>query len=107
MGKVIKKTGIILLIIAGLVVGSWLAWQNYKLVELLHPEKSVQQIPQPPSERFTKIAIGMDTWQVKEVLGPPDERRVSSDKGQEKKEEWRYGGKTLFFTNGFLTNWQE
>lgn len=105
MGKVTKKMSIILLILVGVLVGSWLAWQNYKLVELLHPEKSVQQIPQQPSNRFTKIAIGMDTWQVKEVLGPPDERRVSSDKG--KKEEWRYGDKILFFNNGFLTSLQE
>jgi hypothetical protein len=107
MGKAIKKVSVVVLILIGGALGYWLARQNQKLFELPHPEKSVQQIPQRPSDRFTKIAIGMDTWQVQEVLGPPEERRVISEKGQKKTEAWIYGGKTLFFTNGFLTRWQE
>jgi hypothetical protein len=107
MGNVTKKLSIILLILAGFVVGSWLAWQNYKLVELLHPEKTAKQIPEQTSDRFTKITIGMDTWQVKEVLGPPDERNVITGSEEEQKEAWRYGTKRLFFTNGFLTRLQE
>jgi hypothetical protein len=107
MGKAIKKVSVVVLILIGGVLGYWLARQNQKLFELPHPEKSVQQTPQRPSDRFTKIAIGMDTWQVQEVLGPPDGRNVITESGQERTEAWRYGNKRLFFINGFLASWQE
>ena len=107
MGKVIKKVSIVVLILIGGILGYWLARQNQKLFELPYPKEYTRQSSERPPGGSTTISIGMDTWQVKEVLGPPDERNVIKESRQERKEEWRYGNKRLFFTNGYLTSWQE
>ncbi len=103
-----KKHVLILLAVLGVAVGSWLAKENTELVRLLFPAL------QPPRETIyprpidvNRIALGMETWQVKEVLGPPDERSVSTANQDTRKERWIYGNKCLSFTNGVLTSWQD
>jgi hypothetical protein len=50
-----------------------------------------------------KIAMGMDVWQVRESIGPPEKRKVISGNGPGRTEIWSYGGKHLYFVDGFLT----
>jgi hypothetical protein len=106
MRRATTKTAIVLLILAGGLLGYWLARENQKLFELPYPEESIQKNAEKPSGSPPVVAIGMDTWQVEEVLGPPDERHVISAAGEDRKEEWRYGNKRLLFTNGFLISQQ-
>ena len=51
---------------------------------------------------MSEVGIGMDTWQVKEILGSPDKRTVVLESGDVRREEWMYGNTLICFTNGFL-----
>jgi hypothetical protein len=106
MVRSLKKAAVIILIVLGAVVGYWLARVNQRLFELPYQSNHTEQNGQKQAGGSKSIAVGMDTWQVKEVLGPPDERHVISEEESVKKETWIYGSRRLFFTNGFLTSWQ-
>ena len=101
-----KKTAVVILIFLGFIVGVWMARENRKLFELPFPvdenQKDMQQ-----GVGIDRIAVGMETWQVMEVLGVPDNRNVVLATKKMRKEQWTYGKKQLYFTNGVLTSWQE
>ncbi|MBW1739887.1 MAG: hypothetical protein JRJ42_01995 [Deltaproteobacteria bacterium] len=101
-----KKSVLVFLIVLGFVVGYWLAKENRKLFELPAsmelPQNNVQQ-----QIDMGRIAVGMETWQVKQVLGVPEKMNVVIETQNTRKEQWIYGNKYLYFTNGVLTSWQE
>lgn len=100
MHRCLKNTAIVLLIVAGGCFGYFLGRQNRELFELPsgHSQKSEQG-----TEGVTGIHIGMDTWQVREMLGPPDKRIVISENQGARKVEWVYGDQHLYFVDGLLT----
>jgi hypothetical protein len=107
MATFFKNTAVIVLIILGGIAGYWLARENRRFFEWPHQiEHSRSKSPKAFGEN-PMIAVGMDTWQVKEALGPPEKRRVVSDDGNEKKEVWMYGDIPLYFINGFLIGWRD
>ncbi len=107
MRNVMKKTAIVVLIILGGVLGYWMARQNQKLFELPFPEEETQKNIRPGSVDMNQVKMGMDTWQVREILGAPDKSSVVLEEGDVRKEEWVYGSRHLYFANGILTSWQE
>ncbi len=107
MHNVMKKTAIVVLIILGGVLGFWMARQNQKLFELPLPEEETQKNIRPESVEMSRVNMGMDTWQVREMLGAPDKSSVVSEGGDVRKEEWVYGSRHLYFANGILTSWRE
>ncbi len=102
-----KKGIILFLILLGVVIGSWMAQENREIFELPHHSGLPQDKVQPGTIDVKELERGMDTWQVKELFGSPDERRTLADTGGIKKEEWRYGERHLYFKNGFLSSWKE
>lgn len=98
-----KKAAVVILIIIGVIVGVWMGIENRKLFELPFPEEESQKNAQQGFE----IAVGMETWQVKQTLGVPEKRNVVLATKNMRKEEWIYGNRCLYFTNGILTSWQE
>ncbi|MBW2107674.1 MAG: hypothetical protein JRI36_03260 [Deltaproteobacteria bacterium] len=102
MGKSFKKAVIVLLVILGGLLGYWLSRQNQRLFELPFRAEPGQQGGQAALEGGLQIHVGMEIWQVKEILGPPDRRVVVSHNAQGKKETWIYGDRQLYFTNGLL-----
>ena len=98
-----KKAAVVILIILGVIVGVWMGIENRKLFELPFPEKQSQK----NAQQGVEIAVGMETWQVKQALGVPDKRNVVLATKNMRKEEWIYGNRCLYFTNGVLTSWQE
>jgi hypothetical protein len=102
----VKKAAIIILIFLGVIFGVWLARENRKLFELPVPvEESKEDTQQGIGAG--RIAVGMETWQVKEVLGIPEKRNVVLATKNVRKEEWTYDNKHLYFTNGVLTSLEE
>ena len=101
-----KKAVIVILILLGFIVGVWMAIENRKLFELPYPEDENQKDMQQ-GVGIDRIAVGMENWQVMEVLGVPDNRNVVLTTETMRKEQWTYGKKQLYFTNGVLTSWQE
>ena len=101
-----KKAAVVILIFLGFIVGIWMARENRKLFELPYPVEEKQKDLQQGIGK-DKIAVGMENWQVKEVLGVPDKRDVVLETEKMRKEQWTYGKKQLYFTNGVLTSWQE
>jgi hypothetical protein len=98
-----KKLAVIFLIVLGVIFGWWLARENRKLFELPAPAGRFQRAVIDKES----IVIGMDTWQVKEVLGVPEKRHVVLETQEMRKEEWIYGDRHFYFTNGFLTSLKE
>ena len=102
-----KKHFLVLLILLGVAIGGWLVKENRQLMILTgvmpRPQEDVRQQPVD----WDRVTLGMEMWQVKEVLGPPEKRRVERAKEGMTKEQWTYGGKCLNFTNGILTSWQD
>ena len=107
MANAFKKTSIIILVIVGGLAGYWLARENQRIFELPYRERHSQTNALVPSGQRHNICVGMDIWQVKEALGPPEKRHVISENEHGKKEVWTYGKRQLYFENGFLTRWQE
>jgi len=107
MARALKKTAVVILIVLGGLVGYWLAWENQRVFEFPYRDEHSQPNALVPFGQTQNIAVGMDTWQVKEALGPPEKRHVVSDDGKGKMEVWTYSGRRLYFINGFLTKWQE
>lgn len=99
-----QKILIIILVLFGLTLGYWLSRQNQKLFELPIPESQFQQGMRADQTGPKAVEIGMDMWEVEEILGAPDKRMVISDNAADKKEAWFYKGKTLYFSNGFMTH---
>ena len=58
-----KKAAVVILIFLGVILGVWLGIENRKLFELPVPEKQSQKNAQQEVE----IAVGMETWQVKQA----------------------------------------
>ena len=101
-----KKAAVVILTFLGFIFGVWLAIENRKLFELPVPnEQSQKEVQQ--GINMDRIAVGMEGWQVKEVLGIPEKRNVVLASKSIRKEEWIYGSKCLYLTNGLLTSWQE
>ena len=98
-----KKLAIVFLIVLGFILGWWLARENRKVFQLAVPVERSQKA----MIDMDSIVDGMDTWQVKEVLGVPEKRNILSATQGMRKEEWIYGDTHLYFTNGFLTSWKE
>ena len=101
-----KKAAVVILILLGFIVGVWMARENRKLFELPYPVEEKQKDVQQGIGK-DRIAVGMENWQVKEVLGVPDKRDVVLETKEMRKEQWTYENKVLYFTNGVLTSWQE
>jgi len=103
-----KKFFLVILVTLGFVLGYWMAERNKKLFELPVPVEDSQDA-QKAGSVDEKIFTGMDTWQVKEILGPPDRRNVLPGGKDLRNEEWMYDDKglRLSFSNGFLTSFQE
>jgi outer membrane protein assembly factor BamE (lipoprotein component of BamABCDE complex) len=99
-----QKILIIILVLLGLTLGYWLSRQNQKLFELPIPESQFQQGMRADQTGPKAVEIGMDMWEVKEILGEPDKRIVISDKAGDKREAWFYKGKNIYFSNGFMTH---
>ncbi len=101
-----KKLFVVFLVFLGLAFGYWLALENKRLLELPVHEEGLQESAQRRRVDMEKIAVGMDIWQVKEILGIPEDRRVLPATGDTRKEEWRYGPGLFCFNNGILTSWR-
>ena len=84
-----KKAAVVILIILGVIVGVWMGIENRKLFELPFPEKQSQK----NAQQGVEIAVGMETWQVKQALGVPEKRNVVLATKNMRKEEWIYGNK--------------
>jgi hypothetical protein len=107
MKKTTKKWIFAFLILIGFLSGYWLAKENTELVRLLFPSlQPPQNVYQRPID-MDSLVVGMETWQVKDVLGPPDERNVPPADQNTRRESWVYENVQLNFTNGVLTSWQE
>jgi len=103
-----KKVFFIAFIFLGAVSGWWLAQGNKELFEALGViRRSQEERFKWPSIDESTITLGLETWQVKDVFGPPDERTVETAVHGTRKEQWRYGDKWLYFTDGVLTSWQD
>jgi len=102
-----KKALVVILIFLGFIVGIWLARENRKLFELPIPVEERQGDEQQGNIDKGRISVGMEIWQVKQALGVPEKINVVMATQDTKKEEWIYGGKCLYFTNGVLMSWQE
>jgi hypothetical protein len=102
-----KKALVVFLIFLGFVVGVWLWRENKRLFELPFPMEERQGDVQEGNAHKAKISVGMEIWQVKQALGVPEKRNVVMTTQDVRKEEWIYGSKCLYFTNGVLTGWQE
>ena len=102
-----KKHVLVLLILLGFGVGAWLVKENRELMILTgvmpRPQEDVRQQPFD----WDRVTVGMEMWQVKEVLGPPEKRNIQTATQGMKKEQWTYGDKCLHFTNGVLTSLQD
>jgi hypothetical protein len=102
-----KKHVLVLLILLGFGVGVWLVKENRELMILTGViERPQEDIRQQPID-WGKVTVGMEMWQVKEVLGPPEKRHVERATEGMTKEQWTYGDKCLHFTNGVLMSWQD
>jgi|LGVE01.1.fsa_nt_gb hypothetical protein len=102
-----KKFVLAFLIFLGAIFGWWMARENRKLFELPVPVEHRQEDTQQGAIDTGRIAIGMETWQVKQALGVPEKRDVVVATKERRKEQWIYGKQCLYFTNGVLTSWQE
>ncbi|MDY6951094.1 MAG: hypothetical protein SWE60_06260 [Thermodesulfobacteriota bacterium] len=103
-----KRAFFVALLFLGAVSGWWLARGNMALFEAIGIVERRQEEgrKRPPIDEST-ISLGLETWQVKDVFGPPEERVVKRAVQGAREEHWRYGDKWLRFTNGVLTSWQE
>jgi len=101
-----KKPVFILLIVLAVAIGAWLVKKNRELLILTNvvppPRQEMEQ--QPPD--WERVTVGMETWQVKEVVGPPEKRQEERTVEGTRKEAWTYGDRCLHFTNGVLTSSQ-
>ncbi|OEU52046.1 MAG: hypothetical protein BA872_07165 [Desulfobacterales bacterium C00003060] len=102
-----KKRVLILLIFIGFLFGCWLVRENKKLFELPVPVEHRKDNIHQGNNLSGEIAIGMESWQVKQVLGIPEKRKVVIATRNMKKEQWIYGDRCLHFTNGILTSWEQ
>jgi hypothetical protein len=97
-----KRTLFIVLLLLAFLFGLWLARENRQFF------KAMGLIENPPSDvrpmDWDAVSIGMETWQVKDVVGAPEERNVERDGRGTRREEWIYGDKRLLFTDGILTS---
>ena len=66
-----KKLVILLLMCCGAVLGYWMARQNQKLFELPFPKEQLHPGKTDGPIAGKTVEIGMDVWQVQEILGPP------------------------------------
>ena len=107
MTGILRKSAIVIFIVLGGLVGFWLAKENQRLFELPYREEHSQPSAERPFGELPEMAVGMDTWQVKEALGPPEKRDVISEDGHGKQEVWTYRSRRLHFENGFLTRWED
>ena len=100
----IRRAFFIFLVLLGFISGLWLAKENRQFLEAMglieRPKIDIHE----KSIDWSAISIGMETWQVKEVLGPPEKRNVKTKTQETRREEWIYGDKCLCFTNGILTS---
>jgi hypothetical protein len=98
-----KRVFFAVLLLLGFIFGLWLARENRQFLEAMglikRPQENIHERPVD----WNTISIGMETWQVKEALGPPEKRKVKEKAQETRKEEWTYGEKRLYFTNGILT----
>jgi len=102
-----KKVLFIGIVFLGAVSGWWLARGNMELFEAIGVvERRQEERPKPSIDNST-MSLGLETWQVKDVFGPPEERIVETPVQGTREEHWRYGDKWLYFTNGVLTSWQK
>jgi len=102
-----KKVFFIAIVFLGAVSGWWLARGNMELFEALGVvQRGQEERPKRSIDNGT-MTLGLETWQVKDAFGPPDERIVEIAIQGRREEHWRYGDKWLYFTNGVLTSWQE
>jgi hypothetical protein len=102
-----KRYVVVLLILLGFGVGAWLVKENRELMILTgvmpRPQEDMGQQPVD----WDRVTVGMEMWQVKEVLGPPEKRNIQTATQGMKKEQWMYGDRCLHFTDGVLTSWQD
>ena len=101
-----KKLVFVFLILLSLALGAWLVKENRQLLILTGVVPRPQQEMQQPVD-WGKVTVGMEMWQVKEVVGPPEKRHIEGTTGGIRKEQWTYGDKCLHFSNGVLTSWQD
>jgi len=99
-----RKFFIIILIGCGVALGYWLARHNQKFFELPFSEQPLQQGTAEREWEVKTVKKGMDTWEVKEILGPPEKRIVVSEKPGTAREVWIYQGRRCDFENGILQN---
>jgi hypothetical protein len=106
LGLMMKRSLFILLIFLAVGIGAWLVKENRALLILTNvvpgPQQEMEQ--QPPD--WDRVTVGMETWQVKDVVGPPEKRHVEIAAEGTKKEDWTYGDRCLHFTNGVLISWE-
>jgi hypothetical protein len=102
-----KKHVFVFLILLGFAFGCWLVKGNRELLILTGVIERPQDDIHERILDMDRVALGMEMWQVKEVLGPPEERNVSEARQGTKEEQWTYGDKCLYFTNGVLTSRQD
>ena len=102
-----KKYALVLLILLGSIPGYWLARENTELFQVIGVIEQPKGDIQKKHLDMDRIAIGMETWQVKDILGVPDKMSVQVATRDMRKEHWIYGSRCLYFTNGVLTSWQE
>jgi len=102
-----KKVFFMALVLLAAVSGWWLARGNMELFEAIGVvERRHEERPKRSIDNGT-MTLGLEIWQVKDAFGPPEERIVEMAVQGTREEQWRYGDKWLYFTNGVLTSWQE
>jgi hypothetical protein len=101
-----KKPVFVFLILLGFAIGGWLVKENRELLTLTGVLPRPQQDMGQQAVDWEGVTVGMEMWQVKEVVGPPEKRHIGRTTEGIRKEQWTYGDKCLHFTNGVLTSWQ-
>ena len=102
-----KKPVLVFLILLGFVFGCWLVKGNRQLLILTGVIQPPQEDIRQQTVDWDRVTVGMEMWQVKEILGPPEQRHIETATEGMRKEQWMYGDKCLRFTNGVLTSWQD
>lgn len=106
-----KKGIIVFLILVGATLGYWMAKKNWKLFEVAYRSEKPNLHALSAKPDVNQLKPGLEKWQVKEIMGVPDSRRVPPDNRAEEREkereEWRYGTMRLLFADGILLSWDK
>jgi len=102
-----KKGTIVFLILAGAALGYWMAQKNWKLFELAYRSEKPNSQALSVKPDVNRLKRGLEKWQVKEIMGPPESRSFITGNEGVKREVWQYGPRRLLFADGILLSWDK